>query len=268
MTQPHLNFGQLNNGVTIICTKASTQGKTYSLDDVQIVNGLQTSHIIFNELRDRRDDDGLLDRTLLVRILETKDPITRDRVIRATNSQTQVPMLNSMAQLRATDDFQRSIELYFRSKGWFYDRRKNYYKNRGKPLSRIVGIPFLAQATMAIGLSRPNDARARPSSLLKTDENYSTIFSDRIPLVVYLWVVKIQKEVDAFLQVHSSSQERTDLRFHLAMMVTAQMLGHKATAPEQLEVLASSNPELTDEDLSTCLSGLRLIMGVINDLPR
>ena len=64
----------------------------YSLDDVQIVNGLQTSHIIFNELRDRGDDDAVLDRTLLVRILETKEPITRDRVIRATNSQTQVPM--------------------------------------------------------------------------------------------------------------------------------------------------------------------------------
>ena len=148
-----------------------------------------------------------------------------------------------MAQLRATDEFQRSIELFFRSKGWFYDRRKNYYKNRGKPLSRIVGIPFLAQAIMAVGLSRPDDARARPSSLLKTDDNYRTIFSDQVPLVVYLWAVKIQKEVDAFLQVHSSSQERTDLRFHLAMMVTARMLGHKATSPEQLEGLANSDPD-------------------------
>lgn len=250
------DFWWLNNGVTIICTKASTQGKTYSLDDVQIVNGLQTSHIIFNELQGRSDDDPLLDRTLLVRILETKDPTTRDRVIRATNSQTQVPM----AQLRATDDFQRSIELFFRSKGWFYDRRKNYYRNRGKPLSRIVGIPFLAQATMAVGLSRPDDARARPSSLLKTDDNYSTIFSDRIPLVVYLWAVKIQKEVDAYLQAHSSSQERTDLRFHLAMMLTVRMLGHSATAPEQLEGIANRNPEPTDDDLNTCLSSLRRIM--------
>src|ERR1039458_5459460 len=36
-------FWWLNNGVTIICSRASATGKTFSLDDVQIVNGLQTS---------------------------------------------------------------------------------------------------------------------------------------------------------------------------------------------------------------------------------
>ena len=113
-------FWWLNNGVTIICSKASIQGKTYTLDDVQIVNGLQTSYTTYQTLSAVEKDDPVFDRTLLVRILQTKDSATRDRVIRATNRQTSVPE----ASLRATDDTQRRIEAYFASNGLYYDRRK------------------------------------------------------------------------------------------------------------------------------------------------
>ncbi len=43
-------FWWLNNGVTILCSAATSAGKTYSLSDIQIVNGLQTSHEIFEAL--------------------------------------------------------------------------------------------------------------------------------------------------------------------------------------------------------------------------
>ena len=256
------DFWWLNNGVTVVCSKASLQSKTYTLDDVQIVNGLQTSYIIFRDLLGRDRTDTVFDRILLVRILETRDSQTRDRVIRATNRQTSVPM----AQLRATDDIQRSIELYFEPNGWFYDRRKNYYRNLGKPVARIVGISVLAQAVMALGLSRPNDARARPSSLLKADDNYDRIFSKRIPLGVYLWVAKIQKRVDAFLQDRSSRQERTDLRFHVSMLAVARLVGHAVTKPEELEVLANDDVELTDEQLWEALVVIRSIVERLIDV--
>lgn len=76
-------FWWLNNGVTIVCSKASVVGKTYSLDDVQVVNGLQTSHTIYNVLRTEAADHPAFDRAVLVRILVTgDDAATRDRVIR------------------------------------------------------------------------------------------------------------------------------------------------------------------------------------------
>ena len=78
-------FWWLNNGVTILCSA----GKTYSLSDIQIVNGLQTSHEIYEALRRGAtpETDG---RMLLVRIIVTDDPAVRDQVIRATNRQTSV----------------------------------------------------------------------------------------------------------------------------------------------------------------------------------
>ena len=143
------DFWWLNNGVTIICSTASIQGKTYTLDDVQIVNGLQTSYTTYHALSAVEKDDPVLDRTLLVRILQTEDSATRDSVIRATNRQTSVPE----ASLRATDDTQRRIEAYFAANGLYYDRRKNFHRNNSKPVEQIIGIPLLAQTIMAVGLN-------------------------------------------------------------------------------------------------------------------
>lgn len=49
---------------------------------------------------------------------------------------------------------------------------------------------------MAMGLSRPDNSRARPSSLLKRDEDYKRIFSTATSLEVYLWLAQSQKTVD------------------------------------------------------------------------
>lgn len=256
------DFWWLNNGVTVVCSRASIQGKTYTLDDVQIVNGLQTSYTIYQALCDAESDHFALDRHLLVRVLETEDVNTRDKIIRATNSQTSVPE----ASLRATDQIQRQIERFFEGRGWYYDRRKNYYRNLKKPSDRIVGIPLLAQTVMAIGLNRPDTARARPSSLLKHDADYSKVFSDSNPLVVYLWAAKVQKQVDTFLQTEAgsiSNPEKTNFRFHLAMLVTAQLIGRPVNSPEQLEGHASSDTIISGCDLKSCLRVLRETMQVM-----
>lgn len=250
-------FWWLNNGVTIICSRASiVGGKNFVLDDVQIVNGLQTSHTIHKVLKGLESYHPARRRAVQVRILVTSDASTRDQVIRATNRQTSVPV----ASLRATDDIQRSIETYFLSHDWYYDRRKNYYRNIGKPSERIVSIPMLAQAVMAIGMGRPDDSRARPSSLLKRDADYKKIFSDRLDLNVYLWLAKAQRDVDDFLLTEdaaTSTQERTNLRFHLAMLAAKELHGARIYAPGQLKELAEAETSISRADLPARLRELR-----------
>ncbi|MCU1614163.1 MAG: hypothetical protein JWO98_1703 [Frankiales bacterium] len=250
-------FWWLNNGVTVVCSKASVIGKTYSLDDVQVVNGLQTSHTIYNVLHDAPDDHPALSRSVLVRILVTGDDAsTRDRVIRATNRQTSV----GVASLRATDDIQRNIEAYFSSQGWYYDRRKNYYRNSGKSPERIVGIPLLAQAVMAMGLSRPDNSRARPSSLLKRDDEYEKIFSADIPVEIYLWLAQSQRAVDAFLLsegAQATAQERTNLKFHLSMVAAARLVGSRVYAPGQLRPIVNAGTPIAAADLPDCWAVVR-----------
>ncbi|MDJ1130797.1 AIPR family protein [Streptomyces iconiensis] len=229
-------FWWLNNGITIVCSQATSVGKRLSLSDVQIVNGLQTSYTLHETLKElylSDPADPVFERLVQVRILKTEDQAARDAVIRATNRQTSVPV----ASLRATDDIQRQIESYFFEHGWFYDRRKNFYRNQGKPTDRIVSIPLLAQSVMAIALGQPDNARARPSSLLKRNTDYDRIFSDKTQLSVYLWLAKAQRHVDEFLQSNGDPMSRsqyTNLHFHLAMLGAVDIVGHVFNKPEKL----------------------------------
>lgn len=169
------DFWWLNNGITIIAGKDSTQiGKKLSLKNVQIVNGLQTSYSIYNSLKDINFDEFEDDRSLFVKIIicDQKDII--DRIIRATNSQNAIPS----GVLRATDTIQRDIEQYFLSKGYYYDRRKNYYRNLGKPRDKIISINLLSQCIVSLVLPDKNPSRARsnPTILIKKDEDYNSVF--------------------------------------------------------------------------------------------
>ncbi|MFJ9780833.1 AIPR family protein [Amycolatopsis sp. NPDC101161] len=240
-------FWWMNNGATIICSSATINGKEFVLDDVQVVNGLQTSYTVYEVLRSMPTEAREAQKkSVLVRILVTTDDATSDKVIRATNRQTSVPD----ASLRATDEVQRKIEAHFFSAGWYYDRRKNYYRNIGKSADRIISIPLLGQAVMAIGLSQPNDSRARPSSLLKKNDEYSRIFSEEIPLPVYLWIARLQKYVDNYLMsgaIQVSSSQRTNLRFHVSMLAVARKLGKKVNSPLELRRLAEANAEIGEQ---------------------
>ncbi len=193
------DFWWLNNGITIIAGKDSTQiGKKLSLKNVQIVNGLQTSYSIYNSLKDINFDEFENDRSLFVKIIicDQKDII--DRIIRATNSQNAIPS----SILRSTDTIQRDIEQFFLSKGYYYDRRKNYYRNLGKPRDKIISINLLSQCIVSLVLPDKNPSRARsnPTILIKKDEDYNSVFGGKYNFQVYLNSVLIFKKVDKELK--------------------------------------------------------------------
>ncbi|WP_338833982.1 hypothetical protein MHLNE_03540 [Moorella humiferrea] len=235
-----LDFWWLNNGVTIISSKGSIVGRTISLDDVQIVNGLQTTQTLYDWFKENEVIDDK--RCILVKIIVTDDPEARDRIIKATNFQTAVPS----ASLRATDRIQRDIEEYFLRKDWFYDRRKNYYKNQGKPLGKIISIPYLAQAMMAIVLREPDNSRARPSTLIKDEADYKRVFNETYPLELYFCSARLMRQIDEFLRSDLpgyTNDEKNNMRFHLAMVVSIKVLKSTNYSPEEVLDLNKKWPD-------------------------
>ena len=237
------DFWWLNNGISIVATQASLGGKTLTIKDPQIVNGLQTSTEIYNyfkslaegleDERSKTDIQNGEERNILVRVMVPDDTGSRDRIIRATNSQTAV----QLASLRATDKIHRDIEEYFKSHDLYYDRRKNYYKNRGKPRDKIVGIPYLAQSVMAIVLQRPDTARARPSSLLKKDDDYRKIYDERHPINLYYVCAAGMRRVEEFLKEKGSElsrKDRNNLRFYVGMHAVGGMTESGGRSPSEV----------------------------------
>ncbi len=248
------DFWWLNNGVTILCSKATHSGKVLTIENPEIVNGLQTSRELYNYFESRNIESD--PRHVLVRVIVPSSPESRDRIIKATNSQTTIPT----ASLRSTEKIHRDIEDYFRSRGFFYDRRKNYYRNEGKPTDKIISIPYLAQAVMAIALQRPDSARARPSSLLKKDDEYRKVFSDKYPIQVYEKCAVVMKCVDTFVKNPVSQLERehqTNLKYYLALDAVVSALGRQRPGVQQIAEMDVG--KLDDSLLSTSLSRVKVI---------
>jgi hypothetical protein len=172
-------------------------------------------------------------RNILVRVIKSTDT-SRNRIIKATNNQTKVPS----ASLRATDPLQEKIEDYFQANDYYYERRKNYYKNLKKPKSRIVSITFLAQAVMAVVLQEPNNSRGRPSTLLSDDDDYQRVFDPEYPLALFLECVKFMKLVDDFLRSDDApryiSGNESNIRFQLAMFVAVMKAGRLRPRPSSI----------------------------------
>jgi hypothetical protein len=235
-------FWWLNNGITILASDVTGAGDLLAVTEPLIVNGLQTSYELFNHFKDAQPPD---DRTILVRVIESKDSTIRDHIIKATNSQTSIPR----AWLHATEEIHRRIEGTLGRVGLYYDRRKNYYRNQGKPARSIVTIPSLSQALVSIVLQRPDDARARPTTA--AERHYKKLYSEEFPQDLYSKCALIVRRADEYLD--SLNLERglkLNLVFYLAMYATCVVL--RSPRPKRPTIAGVDLDKFTDDVFDNC----------------
>jgi hypothetical protein len=246
---PAQDFWWLNNGITVVATKAPLSGKTINVTDPKIVNGLQTSMEIYDYFR--VNPTHTEQRNILVRIVVADDQEIRNSIIKATNSQSSI----SAASLRSFDPIHHKIEQYFLLHDLYYDRRKNYYKNQGKTKEKIVTIPYMAQAVAAIWLQRPNDSRGRPIRLLKDPELYNRIFTEANDVSLYLQCILFMKKIDEFLSSDSAPKYVIDheinVRFQLAMF--AAVIKTNCMQPQSKHIMSEDFLDIDTTLLAKCL---------------
>ena len=239
------DFWWLNNGIAILAKNPTMSRNTINLEDVQIVNGLQTTYIIHKYLKDVKEKDK---RKVGIKVVTTDDPEIRDAIIKAASSQNPIPK----TALRANDTIQRNIESYLLSNDWFYDRRKNYYKNMRKPRNKIVSIAYLAQAVMSIIYREPNRARRSPTSLTKDDKDYDRLFG-LSNYKIFLFCIKNMKKIDSYMRsCDYGEQYKTNLKWHLVMLVMIKLLKKKDYTIKDIESIIDINIDtrLIDDTMS------------------
>lgn len=227
------DFWWLNNGITILATEAVlATGKELVITDPEIVNGLQTSTEIYNYFSEHQDKIDSEKRSVLIRVIVPESEESRDKIILATNSQTSIPK----SSLRATDAIHRQIEMFFKTRGLYYDRRKNYYKNHGKKAVDIVSVSFLAQCLMSILLQKPDYARARPSTLLTNDDSYKRLYIDNQNLHSFYNAACIGKRIERYIKnlTEYSTVEKGDILFYLIYCITSKITGKLIITSEDL----------------------------------
>ncbi len=253
-------FWWYNNGITIITGLADQKGRRISITNPLIVNGLQTSNVIHAFMNSpdvpSSKKDHIGKKLISVRIIPTSGDAVRDAIIRATNSQTAIPK----PFLRGMDNIHRNIEDYLRPHGLYYERRKNHYKNQGIPRSSIVTLPEMAQSLVATLLFRGGDARGRPTSLLRNDNDYAHLFNESYNLDTYLKVIQTKRRaMTTLISEHSNlgSASRNDVIWHILAYLSASKFYSPSQAVKEWHKIS-----LSDQDILNAASTVISIFDV------
>lgn len=244
-----LDFWWLNNGITILASDIKNYKKgQIALENIQIINGLQTSRSIFDVYSDKNDPVKINkdDRCILIKIIMTEDTKVRDRIIIATNCQNTV----TPAMLIATEPLQRDIEEYFEKSGWYYERQKNHFINMGMTTTKIVSIHMLAQSVISILYKEPHKAKS-PTELIKKEK--LNIFTNIINFESLLTCVKIIRKVERCrLPPDVSKNERKNLKFHIGLNYIIKILKNSDFPIRDFNDLGVVDP--TDDDIKNAMS--------------
>lgn len=205
-------FILLNNGVTIICKKLTNLRNKFTLTDYQIVNGCQTSHVLYYN---KELIDGKLQ--IPIKLIETSDENTVNSIIKATNRQTEV----SDEQLIALNEFHRKLEDFYKT---FTGTQKLYYERRSKQYNymaeiekvRIVSISTQIKAAAAMFFDKPHLASRYYGRLLKSVDG---IFSEEHRQLPYYTCAYLLYKIEYLFRNKMLPAQYRKFRFHILMLI-------------------------------------------------
>lgn len=219
-------FVVLNNGVTIVARELRTTRNTFTLRDYQIVNGCQTSHVLFDE----RDSVG--EKLFLsLKVIVTRDEKVASSITAATNKQTEV----SDEDLQALEALQKDLEDYFAAhpldKRLYYERRSKQYASAGSQIekTRIISRPQLVKAYAAMFLDEPWRAGRYYKQLqrLRSDDIFG---ATDYPYAYYVSAVALYRLDYLFRNQHIDGKYKP-ARYQL-LMAARHLLAGPAAPPD------------------------------------
>lgn len=216
-------FALMNNGVTIIAKTLRATGNRFLIEDYQIVNGCQTSHVLF-------DNRALLDATVAVpvRVIATEDEDVIASIVKATNRQTEV----KQEQLIALSDFQKKLEAYFATfaepQRLYYERRSRQYgTGAGVEKTRIITPTTLIRSYASSFLEEPHRTTRTYSALVQ--QLGRGIFGPEDRLEPYYYAASAHYRLEYLFRNGTIRAALKPARYHILM--AAKLLLHKGAVP-------------------------------------
>lgn len=257
-------FPLLNNGVTIIAKEVNPVGNMFTINDYQIVNGCQTSHVLYQN----RNDNEISKMLIPIRVIESSDESVKSQIIIATNSQTEV----KREQLIALSEFQKDLEKYFSSingKGKLYYERqsKQYSGDTSVPKNRVISIPIQIISFTSMFLDEPHNVRGYYSKILENVERVGKyIFSQEHKYSSYYTSALAYNRLEELFKKELLDHSFRKAKHHL--LLTFRLLAEERNKPKlnnsQMDRYCETiNEKLLDDD--KCLSIYRVACKTILD---
>lgn len=218
-------FVIMNNGITMIARNlTSLRRDQFRVEDYQIVNGCQTTNVLFDQKADVVGDINVP-----LKLIVTEDEDVIKSIIRGTNRQTKV----EDDQFFALTDFAEQLEDYFETfpdeHRVYYERRSGQYNRQNIQNTRIVPHRNLVKLVASIFLESPHQAARRYSSLRESVGR--DIFAKGHKLEPYYVSAYSAYKLDVGFRVGRIDAKLKAARFHI--LLAMRYLANPAPMPRK-----------------------------------
>lgn len=219
-------FPVLNNGITIVSPDVRVQGSSLHLKDYQIVNGCQTSHVLWENFR-------ALDESVMVhvKVVETTNEDIFAELVRATNSQTKV----DDKQFFSLRPIIKRVEKYFDSysndaEGRLYlERRDRQFSGQDVAALRVYSVHNAVRAVCSMHLMRPDLASRYPKQMY--EEFGETLFSEKTKEIVFYSAALALYRFHLLVSNGAIAQNTKRYKWHILPLIKMAITGDARAMP-------------------------------------
>lgn len=210
-------FSVLNNGVTIVADSIKTSANSMTVSDYQIVNGCQTSNVLY----ENRNNDGIDEINIPLRLIVTSNEDIKSQITVSTNNQTAI----KKEQLAAMSDFQKNLQHYYASINGegklYYERRaKEYNTDRNIIKRKIITIANQIKTFSSMFSKNPHMVTTYLGTLVKTMGNPgSKLFEADHQFSPYYMSGLAFYRLDSLFSSGVIDKKYKKIRFYLLMLV-------------------------------------------------
>ncbi len=205
-------FVLLNNGITIVAQSINKVGPNFKLVDFQIVNGCQTSHIVY---RNRSLLGGAF---LPVKIIVTGDAEVTNAITKGTNRQTEV----KIEAFESLSPFQKELEEFYVTFGknhqpkLYYERRSKQYETLPVNRQHVVTLPAQVNCFVAMFLNEPHSTHRYYGELLEA--NRSRMFLSNHSVFPYYVAGYALVRCERWLSEDNVTRPKRRFKYHFLML--------------------------------------------------
>jgi hypothetical protein len=250
ITKEPQKFALLNNGITIVCEKFNQVNDKVVIKNPQIVNGCQTSHVIFNNFKNKVDLSTV---PLIIKLISTENDEITNQIVRSTNRQNIV----YEEAFEVTKPFHKELEEYINTvstkyEQFYYERRSKQYNHNPLILNfQKINLRIIVQTFVGMFLCEPHNSCRHEIKLIELYKN--VIFQGHQSKMPYFTASLAFYKLEKYFRQNRIDKKYSTFRHHI-LMIFRELIGGTApnvNAEKNMEMYCNKILDVLKDDTET-----------------
>ncbi|GIJ93812.1 hypothetical protein CAPN002_10300 [Capnocytophaga stomatis] len=209
-------FPYLNNGITIMCDTVErhrTKPNDFILTYPRIINGCQTTHILYEKFKDSPNSIDNIE--VVLKIISTQNHELKKKIIFATNNQNTIDK-----DVQALNEYHEKLELFFSGTDilkLYFERLRGEYSQITPPYKKI-NIENLAKVFISVFIREPHKMKSNAIQVIEQYQKEKKIFHNESDIEQYYLCAMLNYWFNYFLLNNIITLNSKTADMHLLMI--------------------------------------------------